>query len=295
MTSANPCFRGSSDRGNVMKRLDQKIALVTGGASGLGYAIAQRLIADGARVTMTDLQSQLGQQAATASGCAFIEQDVTNEAQWGEIIQQVEARYGGLHILVNNAGILGPTGEGSSPENTSLANWRGIFAVNVEGVFMGCRAAIPAMRRVGSGSIINISSVAGLLATPDATAYGASKAAVRQLTKSVAQYCAKQKLSVRCNSVHPGPVRTPLLDKDFNEAAQRRGVSLAQVLAENKACVPLGDFTLAEDVAAAVAFLASDDARHITGSKVVVDGGIVHCDTFLFGAKLRQSTVDIEP
>jgi 3(or 17)beta-hydroxysteroid dehydrogenase len=139
------------------------------------------------------------------------------------------------------------------------------------------------LRRAGSGSIVNLSSIADRMATPHATAYGASKAAVRQLTRSVAQYCAEQKLNVRCNSVHPGMIRTPLLDQSIGEVAQLRGVSVEQVAAEFKANVPLGDFTLAEDVAAAVAFLASDDARHVTGSGLIIDGGIVHCDTYRTG------------
>jgi len=267
-----------------MKQFDRKVALVTGGASGIGKAIAARLSVEGAHVVITDVQADLGQQTATVGGFEFFEQDVTDEMQWTEIIQRIEARYGGLHVLVNNAGILGPTGEASSPESASLESWRRIFSVNAEGVFLGCRAAIPAMRRTGSGSIINISSVAGLLATPDAAAYGASKAVVRHLTKSVAQYCAEQKLGIRCNSVHPGNVRTPLLEKNFHELAGRRRISFAQVLSENKTAIPLGDFTTAEDVAAAVSFLASENARHITGTKLIVDGGIVDCDTIQFAA-----------
>jgi 3(or 17)beta-hydroxysteroid dehydrogenase len=262
-----------------MRGLDQKTALITGGASGLGKAIAERLAAEGSRVVITDIQRDLGEATAAAGGFIFFEHDVTDESQWAQIIQEVEARYGRLHILVNNAGILGSM-ETINPENTPLANWRKIFAVNVEGVFLGCRAAIPAMRRAGTGSIINMSSVAGLLATPYATAYGASKATVRQLTKSVAQHCAEQRLSVRCNSVHPGIIRTPLWDRQAEEVARRRSVSVAQFVAECKAAVPLGDFTLDEDVAAAVAFLASDEARHVTGSMLIVDGGIINCDTY---------------
>jgi len=262
-----------------MKRLDQKVALVTGGASGLGKAIAQRLAFEGATVLIGDLQRELGRAAAAAGSFTFFEQDVCDETQWTQIVGEIEKRFGRLDILINNAGILGSL-EAASPENTSLANWRKIFAVNVEGVFLGCRAAIPALRRAGSGSIVNLSSMADRIATPYATAYGASKAAVRQLTVSVAQYCAEQKLNVRCNSVHPGMIRTPLLDQSIAETAQQRGVSFDQVVAEYKASVPLGDFTRAEDVAAAVAFLASDDARHVTGSALLVDGGIVHCNTY---------------
>jgi 3(or 17)beta-hydroxysteroid dehydrogenase len=130
---------------------------------------------------------------------------------------------------------------------------------------------------------VNMSSIAGLLATPYATAYGASKAAVRQLTKSVAQHCAQEKLNIRCNSVHPGNVRTPLLEKSLRETAQARGVPVQEIISEREAFTPLGGFTLCEDVAAAVAFLVSDDARHITGTKMIIDGGIVECDTYAMG------------
>ncbi len=267
-----------------MRRLDQKVALVTGGASGLGKAIAQRLASDGATVVISDIQRDLGCATALEGGLAFLEQDVRDETQWTQIVREIEQRFGRLNILVNNAGILGPT-DAVSPENTSLASWRKIFAVNVEGVFLGCRATIPAMRRAGNGSIVNLSSMADRLATPNATAYGASKAAVRQLTKSVAQHCTEQKLNIRCNSVHPGMVRTPLLNQAMKEIAQTRGVSFDHIVTEWKATVPLGDFTLAEDVAAAVAFLASEDARHVTGSSLIVDGGLVHCNTYRAGPR----------
>lgn len=262
-----------------MGRLDNNVVLVTGGASGLGKAIATRLAADGARVVITDVQVEVGDRTATAGGFMFLQQDVCEEARWPEVIREVEARFGRLNVLVNNAGILGPM-DAVSPENTSLVNWRRVFAVNVDGVFLGCRAALPAMRRAGGGSIINMSSVAGLLATPFATAYGASKAAVLQLTKSVAQYCAQEKLNIRCNSVHPGNVRTALWDRQAEETARARSVPVAQIVAEGQAEIPMGDFTLPDDVAGAVSFLASDDARHVTGTKLVVDGGIKGCDTY---------------
>lgn len=260
-------------------RLAGKVSLVTGGASGLGKAIAQRLALEGADVVITDIQVSLGEATADELGCTFLTQDVADEVQWERVVHEVQERHGGLNIMVNNAGVLGPM-ETVTPENTQLAEWRRIFSVNVEGVFLGCRAAIPAINASGGGSIINISSVAGLLATPYATAYGASKAAVRQLTKSVAQHCMEKKLRVRCNSVHPGTVRTPLWDKQAAETARRRNVSFETIVSEIQSAIPMGDFTQAMDVAAAVAFLASDDSRHITGAKLVVDGGIVHCDTY---------------
>lgn len=270
-----------------MERLAHKTALVTGGASGLGKAIAQRLAAEGARVAITDIQTQLGERTARELGFMFLPQDVCNEAHWQEVMQELEGRLGAPQVVVNNAGILGPM-DAVNPETTRLEDWRRVFAVNVDSVFLGCRAAIGAMRRCGGGAIINIASIAGLLATPYATAYGASKAAVRQLTKSVAQHCAQERLNIRCNSVHPGNVRTPLWDKQAREAAQRRGVEVEVLVAEAKAAIPLGDFTRAEDIAAVVAFLASDDARYITGEQLIVDGGVVHCETYWLGNKPQQ-------
>ncbi|WP_129649578.1 SDR family oxidoreductase [Peristeroidobacter agariperforans] len=263
-----------------MSRLSTKVALVTGGASGLGRAIAARLIADGARVVITDVQASVGEATATELKCDFILQDVTDEGSWRDAMQFLQKRHQGLHILVNNAGILGP-GDRVSPESTSLEDWRRIFAVNVEGVFLGCRAAIPVIAGSGGGSIVNISSIAGLLATPFATAYGASKAAVRQLTKSVAQHCVEKRLRIRCNSVHPNNVRTQMWERRAIECAHSRGVSIDVILKEDQAVVPMGDFTRPEDIAAAVSFLACEqDSRHITGAKLVVDGGTVHCDTY---------------
>jgi 3(or 17)beta-hydroxysteroid dehydrogenase len=262
-----------------VERLKNAVALVTGGAAGLGKAIACRLAAEGASVVISDVQQQVGVQTAQECGFRFLRQDVCDEAQWPRVIAEIENTFGRLTILVNNAGILGGR-DSASPENTELASWRRMFAVNVEGVFLGCRAAIPAMRRAGSGAIINMSSIADRIATPHFTAYGASKAAVRQLTTSVAQYCAEQKLNVRCNSVHPGMIRTPMLDSSMEELAKWRGVSFEQVAAEQRGRVPLGDFSRPEDVAATIAFLSSDDARHITGSALLVDGGIIHCNMF---------------
>lgn len=262
-----------------MQRLTGKVALVTGGAAGLGRAIASRLRADGADVVISDIDVQAGTATAAENALLFLEQDVCDEASWTRVVGEIERRFGRLDILVNNAGILGPM-NAVSPVDTPLDQWRRIFAVNVEGVFLGCRAAIAAMRRAGGGSIINISSIAGLRATPYATAYGASKAAVRQFTKSVAQHCAEHKLNIRCNSVHPGDVRTPLWDRQAAELARLRQVPIEEIIEDNRMDSPMGEFTLPEDIAAAVAFLASDEARHITGTKLIVDGGIVNCESY---------------
>lgn len=262
-----------------MTRLVSHVAIVTGGATGLGKAICSRLIAEGASVLLTDIQASAGSEAAGEIGCAFQHQDVSDEASWIDVVKRAERDLGNVTILVNNAGILGPA-EQADPENSDFGDWQRIFSINVGGVFLGCRAVIPAMRRAGQGAIVNISSIAALQATPGVTAYGASKAAVRHLTKSVAQYCAQERLNIRCNSVHPGNVRTEMLDKFLMESATRRNVTLDRVVSEYSSRVPLGDFTRPDDIASAVAFLCSADARHITGEKLVVDGGIVTCDTF---------------
>lgn len=262
-----------------MQRLANKVALVTGGASGLGKAIAERLASEGARVVITDVDRVAGAATAAGGSLIFVQQDVCDEKRWIQVVEEVKQRLGRLDILVNNAGILGPM-NAISPVDTPLDVWRRIFAVNVEGVFLGCRAAIPAMAAAGGGSIVNISSIAGLRASPYATAYGASKAAVRQLTKSVAQHCAERKLNIRCNSVHPGDVRTPLWDKGAEEMAKVRKVPLAEVIEEGRTDSPMGEFTRPEDIAAAVAFLASDESRHITGTKLIVDGGTVNCESY---------------
>jgi 3(or 17)beta-hydroxysteroid dehydrogenase len=153
----------------------------------------------------------------------FVDQDVTSEDQWPVALRKVSERAGPVSILVNNAGIAGAA-DLVSPEDTRFTDWKQIFSVNVDSVFLGCRAAVAAMRHTGGGSIINMSSIAALLATPDSTAYGAAKAAVRQLTKSVAQYCAQERLGIRCNSVHPGEVSTPLWDRYIAQTAEVQGV-----------------------------------------------------------------------
>jgi 3(or 17)beta-hydroxysteroid dehydrogenase len=219
----------------------------------------------------------------------FIEQNVCDERRWPHVIAEAEQRCGLLSIVVNNAGILGRT-DLANPETIVLEDWKKIFAVNVEGVLLGCRAAIAAMRRSGGGTIINMASITGLRASPHATAYGASKAAMRQLTKSVAQYCAEKKLNIRCNSVHPGIVRTALWERYAEGIALARGITVEAFIEETIARIPLGDFTMPADVAAAVSFLASDDARHITGTKLLVDGGIVNCETYRM--ILQNSTVE---
>ncbi len=252
-------------------RLAGKSCIVTGGARGLGRAIAAKLIGEGASVLITDIDEAVGTQTATEIGAQFAVQDVTEEARWPQIIQACQDKFGGLDVLVNNAGLAG-IGDGVSPEDTSLRSWQRTFGVNVEGVFLGCRAAIPAMRKAGGGSIINMSSVAAITPTPFLTAYGASKAAVAHLSTSVALHGAPDK--IRCNSVHPGQVQTDMHNDLIADAAAMAGAPVAAVEADFAARIPLGEFGQSEDIANTVLFLASDESRYVTGAQMVVDGGM---------------------
>lgn len=254
-------------------RLAGKVAIVTGGASGIGKAVAHLLAAEGANVLVTDVQETAGLAVAKEIGGAFLLHDVGDEIRWSEVVAEAERRFGALDILVNNAGV-GDGLEAVSPENTPLEEWRRINRINGEGVFLGCKAAIPAMRRAGGGSIINMSSIAALVGTPFLTAYGASKAAVRQLTMSVALHCAQDGSRIRCNSVHPGQIRTPMLENLFKEAARQSNASQEDVEAQFRSRIPMGEFGAPEDIAYGVLYLASDEARHVTGAQLVIDGGM---------------------
>ncbi|MDA5192531.1 glucose 1-dehydrogenase [Govanella unica] len=254
-------------------RVSGKVAIVTGGASGLGAAIATMLVREGAEVVITDIQDDAGKALAEKLGCTFLHQDVAEEARWPEVIAAVKTQFGGLHILINNAGFEGPL-DAVSPENTRLADWQRIHRVNVEGVFLGCRAAIPVMRESGGGSIVNMSSIGALVATPFLSAYGASKAAVRQFTTSVALHCAETGSRIRCNSVHPGQIRTPMLDKLFRDTGERHGITTAEAETAFLGRIPLKEFGEPDDIAYAVLFLASDESKHVTGAQIVVDGGM---------------------
>ncbi len=258
-----------------MDRVKGKIAIVTGAASGLGRDIATLLAAEGARVTLTDINEAQGRDVTRSikGDVRFVRQDVTDEEGWSALIKDTAEAYGGLDILVNNAGIA-LQDVPQDPEEARLEDWRRTQHVNVEGVFLGCKHAIPAMRDSKGGSIVNMSSVAALVATPFITAYGASKAAVRQLTKSVALHCAGNGSRVRCNSVHPGQILTPMLEGLFEDAARQAEAPLDAVRGEFLKKIPMAEFGEPRDIAYAVLYLASDEARHVTGAKLVVDGGI---------------------
>lgn len=257
-----------------MHRLDGRVALVTGGARGIGAAIAEALIDAGAAVMITDL-SEDGAQTATRIGASFIHHDVTDEAQWEAAVAATTQRLGGLDILVNNAGIY----LGKPLLQTSLAEFQRVQAVNVDGVFLGMKTALPAMAArayqwPGGASIINLSSVAGLVGTAGTLAYNASKGAVRLMTKSAALECAAGGLKIRVNSVHPAVIDTAMGTALIDNFADMRGEGNNMVRQQVTAAHPLGRLGTPQEVAAAVAFLAGDGAGFMTGSEVVIDGGL---------------------
>ena len=255
-----------------MPRLQNKTALVTGGARGIGAAIARAFRNEGATVILTDIDAAAGQDTAAQIGATFARLDVSCEADWDAIA----ARFTQLDVLVNNAGVTGFEGpfEGApapqDPENASLADWRAVHAVNNDGTFLGCRYAIRAMRAAGAGSIINISSRSGLVGIPMAAAYAASKAAIRNHTKSVALYCAGQGLAIRCNSIHPAAIMTPMWEPMLGDGPDRDDRVAAMV-----ADTPMRRFGEVEEVAALAVMLASDEAAYMTGAELTIDGGIL--------------------
>ncbi len=244
-----------------MTRLKGKIALITGAASGIGRATAELFAAEGATVVATDLDEA---GLAGLPGRA-VRLDVTSEADWEAAFAAARSAFGRVDILVNAAGIA----IGGAIETTSLADWRRTMAVNAEGTFLGCREAVRMMRETGGGAIVNISSAAGLVGDPKLAAYCASKGAVRLLTKSVALQCARAGYKIRCNSVHPSFAETPMLERMFARAADPEKLRAGLIRA-----TPLGRLGSAGDVAAAILYLASDEAAFITGAELAVDGGL---------------------
>ncbi|MBZ0234838.1 MAG: glucose 1-dehydrogenase [Deltaproteobacteria bacterium] len=252
-------------------RVHGKIALVTGGASGIGKACARHFAREGATVVITDRNAALGASVAAELGPphGFREHDVTDEAGWARVVDEVVATHGRLDVLVNSAGI----GTMGDVEHATVDDFRRMYAVNVEGTFVGCRTAIGAMKRTGGGSIINISSVAGLIGVPDLAGYCASKGAVRLLSKSIALHCARAGYGIRCNSVHPSFIDTPMVDAMAQTIGQLIGDE-AKARAQLERAAPLRRLGHVDDVSNLVLFLASDESRFITGGEHVVDGGL---------------------
>lgn len=253
-----------------MGRVDDKVALVTGGANGIGRACAERLASEGAKVAVSDLADDVGEAIVGAINNAggeaiYLHHDVTSESQWQDIIARVTQHFGRLEILVNNAGIAiaGPITE------MALDDFRKQNQVNLEGVFLGLKHGIPAIANSGGGSIINLSSVAGLKASPGLSAYSMTKGGVRLLTKSVARECVDAGNNVRVNSVHPGIIDTAIWEKMGLPSAE--GANRTDVGEIAAAIVPGGKLGQPSDIASGVLFLASDDSRYINGSELVID------------------------
>ncbi len=251
-----------------MPRLSGKLCLVTGAARGIGAAIAEAFVSEGARTVLTDIDEAAGAATAARLRMPFHRLDVRSEADWGAIA----ALYPEVDVVVNNAGITGFEGGvvPHDPEKASLANWRAVIAVNLDGVFLGCRYAIGAMKARGTGSIINLSSRSGQVGIPGAAAYAASKAGVRNHSKTVALYCAEQGWAIRCNSIHPGAILTPMWEPMLGTGPER-----AARIAEFVADTPLRRFGTPEEVAALAVLLASDEATYITGAELTIDGGLL--------------------
>jgi NAD(P)-dependent dehydrogenase (short-subunit alcohol dehydrogenase family) len=256
------------------RRLEDKVALITGAARGIGRAIAEAFVRENAIVVVTDIRDDEGVALACALGtkARYLHLDVRREVDWHEAFLDLLSKERRLDVLVNNAGITGfeDGGQAHDPENVSLDAWRGVFATNLDGVFLGCRAAIGAMRRTGAGSIVNISSRSGVVGIAGAAAYAASKAAVRNHTKSVALYCASQGLGIRCNSVHPAAILTPMWEPLLGLGPERD--------ARMKAFVkdtPLRRFGTPQEVASLVVHLASDESGYTTGAEFMIDGGLM--------------------
>jgi len=251
-----------------MPKLHSKTALVTGGARGIGEAIARCFANEGAHVIVADVDAENGMRVASEIGGTFFALDVSSEENWN----QLALAHPFVDIVVNNAGITGfedSTGP-HDPEHATLAEWHRVHAVNLDSTFLGCRYAIRAMRPKKAGSIINMSSRSGLVGIAGAAAYASSKAAIRNHTKSVALYCAQQGLNIRCNSIHPAAILTPMWEALIGTGPDRDARMAAMV-----ADTPLKRFGTVEEVAAIALLLASDDASYMTGSEVHLDGGLL--------------------
>ena len=256
-----------------MNDLEGRVALITGGARGIGAASARALAASGAKVVISDLAD--ASKTAAAIGGAYVRHDVTSEADWANAVAFAGKTFGGLDILVNNAGIFWVRPIAA----TSLEDFRKMQQINLDGVYLGLKHAIPAIaarahKWEGGGSIINLSSIAGLVGSANTLSYNASKGAVRLMTKAAALECAEQGLKIRVNSVHPGIIDTPMMDGAIDGISKATGKTIEAERERMARRHPLGRLGRDVDVANAVKFLASDAAGFMTGSEVVVDGGM---------------------
>lgn len=249
-----------------MSRLNDKVALITGGASGIGAATARRFAAEGARVIVADVQSDLGQAVAAEIDGVFLHLDVAHEPDWRKAAGEIHDRYDRLDVLFNNAGIVC----GQSIEDVDLATWNRVIGINLTGVMLGCQTGIRLMKANPggpSGSLINTASTAAYSALPGDVAYSSTKSAVRLLTKAVAVHCARAGYGIRCNSLHPGATDTPILAPALQAAPQ--------MISAFNAMSPMGRMGRPEEIAAMAVFLASDESSYVTGAEMLVDGGMM--------------------
>ena len=253
-----------------MGRVQDKVAIITGAASGLGFAAARKLLEEGARVILTDVNREvLDSMPERLSGFSetqfqAIFHDVTQEESWIELINKTESDYDKINILVNSAGI----SLGADVVSTDFDIWKKVHQVNLDSVFLGCKYAVPVMGKYGHGSIINISSISGIVAGWNTAAYNSSKAGVRHLSKSVALFCAKKGYDVRCNSIHPAFVNTPILDPI------KQAFGEAEAVAKLSRQIPMNKIGDTDDVSYAILYLASEESKFMTGSEIVLDGGL---------------------
>jgi 3(or 17)beta-hydroxysteroid dehydrogenase len=258
----------------LKRRLEGKVALITGAAQGIGEEAAVVLAREGARVIVSDIQDDKGHEVANKIGLSacYLHLDVRKDEDWSQAIQFILQKFSKLDILVNNAGITGfQEGFGpQDPENASLESWRAVHATNSDGVFLGCKYAIQAMKSNPGSSIINISSRSGLVGIPGAAAYAASKAAVRNHTKSVALHCTTQGYPIRCNSIHPAAILTPMWEPMLGNGPERES-NMAAIGKD----IPMQKMGMPDDVANAILFLASDESKYITGIELTIDGGLL--------------------
>lgn len=249
--------------------LAERVVIVTGGSLGIGGACAERLAGAGAQVVVADISRPAGDPPA---GVSWVETDVVDESAWERLVEHVRREHGRLDGLLNAAGIAAPY---DTIDDCSLEAWDRVIAVNLDGTFLGCKHAVRAMRRLetSDGSIVNISSVLGTVATGATLAYSASKAGVRQLTKSAAVYCARERLAIRCNSVHPGYIETRMTTDWLDDVARDEGRPVEELRRELEQLHPLERLGQAREIAETVLFLMGPDASYVNGAELVVDGG----------------------